>query len=176
GPVRDPSERHRSGTNRRHRGRSPSRQRRVARGGLATVSARPARHDRRRGQCGAVPVLRRRILYQWRHARRRRRAVAAIGAGPRRLMVPWASGVCSGVHAAGSRDVVYVPDNPLSHVLRDFEARFRDVRLILAMREEEAFGAAAVAGGIRTTGVNAFETRLPAACLLSRRLTSPTVV
>jgi len=58
-------------------------------------------------------------------------------------MVPWASGVCSGVHAAGSRDVVYVPDNPLSHVLRDFEARFRDVRLILAMREEEAFGIAA---------------------------------
>ena len=170
-------------------------------------------------------------------------------------MVPWANGVCSGVHAAGSRDVVYVPDNPLSHVLRDFEARFRDVRLILAMREEEAFGIAAglylggrkptvmlqssglgnslnaitslllpyripvlivvsmrgdegewnraqepmgravrsifdaiavshvtveaadaVAGVIRTTGVNAFETRLPAACLLSRRLTSPTVV
>jgi sulfopyruvate decarboxylase subunit alpha len=164
--------------------------------------------------------------------------------------------VCSGVHAAGSRDVVYVPDNPLSHVLRDFEARFRDVRLILAMREEEAFGiaaglylggrkptvmlqssglgnslnaitslllpyripvlivvsmrgddaaewnraqepmgravgsifdaiavshvtveaAGAVAGVIRTTGVNAFETRLPAACLLPRRLTSPIVV
>src|SRR5881396_1969263 len=55
----------------------------------------------------------------------------------------WAAGVCAGVHAAGSRDVVYVPDNPLSHVLRDFGERFRDVRLVLATREEEAFGIAA---------------------------------
>ena len=55
----------------------------------------------------------------------------------------WASGVCEGVYAAGIRDVVYVPDNPLSHVLGDFEARFRDVRLMLATREEEAFGMAA---------------------------------
>ena len=60
------------------------------------------------------------------------------------LDVPvWARGVCAGVHAAGSRDVVYVPDNPLSHVLRDFGERFRDVRLVLATREEEAFGIAA---------------------------------
>src|SRR5437764_14963004 len=68
-------------------------------------------------------------------------------------MHAWAEGVCSGVHAAGSRDVVYVPDNPLSHVLRDFEARFRDVRLILATREEEAFGIAAglYLGGRRPT-------------------------
>src|SRR3954462_4729747 len=55
----------------------------------------------------------------------------------------WASGVCVGVHAAGSRDVVYVPDNPLSHVLRVFEDRFRDMRLLLATLEEEAFGIAA---------------------------------
>jgi sulfopyruvate decarboxylase subunit alpha len=55
----------------------------------------------------------------------------------------WASGVCAGIHAAGSRDVVYVPDNPLSHVLREFEAQWRDVRLVLATREEEAFGIAA---------------------------------
>ena len=55
----------------------------------------------------------------------------------------WALGVSAGVHAAGSRDVVYVPDNPLSHVLRVFEQQFRDVRLILATREEEAFGIAA---------------------------------
>jgi sulfopyruvate decarboxylase alpha subunit len=55
----------------------------------------------------------------------------------------WASGVCAGVYAAGSRDVVYVPDNPLSHVLRGFADRFRDVRLLLATREEEAFGIAA---------------------------------
>jgi hypothetical protein len=52
----------------------------------------------------------------------------------------WASGVCAGVHASGSRDVVYVPDNPLSHVLGNFEREFRDVRLLLATREEEAFG------------------------------------
>ena len=32
--------------------------------------------------------------------------------------LPWAAGVCAGLHAAGSRHVVYVPDNPLSHVLR----------------------------------------------------------
>jgi sulfopyruvate decarboxylase subunit alpha len=55
----------------------------------------------------------------------------------------WAVGVSSGVHAAGCRDVVYVPDNPLSHVLRVFEQQFRDVRLYLATREEEAFGIAA---------------------------------
>lgn len=55
----------------------------------------------------------------------------------------WALGVCAGLHAAGSRDVVYVPDNPLSHVLRVLEQQFRDVRVILATREEEAFGIAA---------------------------------
>jgi sulfopyruvate decarboxylase subunit alpha len=55
----------------------------------------------------------------------------------------WASGACAGVHAAGCRHVVYVPDNPLSHVLREFAERFSDVRLILATREEEAFGIAA---------------------------------
>ena len=55
----------------------------------------------------------------------------------------WAAGVCAGIHAAGSRDVVYVPDNPLSHVLRELDDRFRDIRLLLATREEEAFGIAA---------------------------------
>ena len=70
------------------------------------------------------------------------------------MSVPsWAAGVCAGVHAAGSRDVVYVPDNPLSHVLREFSDRFSDVRLILATREEEAFGIAAglYLGGKRPT-------------------------
>jgi sulfopyruvate decarboxylase subunit alpha len=47
------------------------------------------------------------------------------------------------VHASGIRDVVYVPDNPLSNVLRIFERQFADVRLVLATREEEAFGIAA---------------------------------
>jgi sulfopyruvate decarboxylase subunit alpha len=55
----------------------------------------------------------------------------------------WAAGLCEGVRAAGSRDVVYVPDNPLSHVLRELEERYRDIRLTLATREEEAFGIAA---------------------------------
>ena len=56
---------------------------------------------------------------------------------------PWAAGVCAGIHAAGSRDVVYVPDNPLSHVLCELGEKFHDVRLVLATREEEAFGIAA---------------------------------
>ena len=65
----------------------------------------------------------------------------------------WASGVCAGLHAAGSRHVVYVPDNPLSHVLRVLRERFPDVRTTLATREEEAFGIAAglYLGGARPT-------------------------
>jgi len=55
----------------------------------------------------------------------------------------WAAGVCAGIHAAGSRDLVYVPDNPLSFVLRELGDRFPDIRLVLATREEEAFGIAA---------------------------------
>jgi sulfopyruvate decarboxylase subunit alpha len=65
----------------------------------------------------------------------------------------WAGGVCEGIHACGSRDVVYVPDNPLSHVLGVLERRYHDIRLILATREEEAFGIAAglYLGGRRPT-------------------------
>jgi sulfopyruvate decarboxylase subunit alpha len=65
----------------------------------------------------------------------------------------WAAGVCAGLHAAGSRDVVYVPDNPLSHVLRILGATFPDVRTTVATREEEAFGIAAglYLGGARPT-------------------------
>ena len=65
----------------------------------------------------------------------------------------WASGVCEGLHTAGSRHVVYVPDNPLSHVLRVLRERFRDVTTTLATREEEAFGIAAglYLGGARPT-------------------------
>ena len=55
----------------------------------------------------------------------------------------WAEGVCAGVHACGCRHVVYVPDNPLSHVLKRFGADYPGIRLILATREEEAFGIAA---------------------------------
>jgi sulfopyruvate decarboxylase alpha subunit len=65
----------------------------------------------------------------------------------------WASGVCAGVYAAGSRHVLYVPDNPLSHVVRTFEQEYSDVRLVVATREEEAFGIAAglYLGGARPT-------------------------
>jgi sulfopyruvate decarboxylase subunit alpha len=65
----------------------------------------------------------------------------------------WAVGVCAGLHAAGSRHVVYVPDNPLSHVLRILAAEYSDVRTTVATREEEAFGIAAglYLGGARPT-------------------------
>jgi sulfopyruvate decarboxylase subunit alpha len=68
-------------------------------------------------------------------------------------VVNWASGVCSGLHAAGSRDVVYVPDNPLSHVLRILRDDYSDVTTTIATREEEAFGIAAglYLGGRRPT-------------------------
>jgi sulfopyruvate decarboxylase subunit alpha len=65
----------------------------------------------------------------------------------------WASGVCAGLHAAGSRHVVYVPDNPLSHVLRVLREQYTDVTTTIATREEEAFGIAAglYLGGKRPT-------------------------
>src|SRR5215210_1709834 len=66
---------------------------------------------------------------------------------------PSAAGVCAGVRAAGSQHVVYVPDNPLSHVLRILDESFPDVTTTLATREEEAFGIAAglYLGGARPT-------------------------
>jgi len=65
----------------------------------------------------------------------------------------WASGVCAGLYAAGSRHVIYVPDNPLSHVLRVLGERYPDVQTTIATREEEAFGIAAglYLGGKRPT-------------------------
>ena len=65
----------------------------------------------------------------------------------------WAAGVCAGLHAAGSRHVVYVPDNPLSHVLRILREQYADVRTTIATREEEAFGIAAglYLGGAKPT-------------------------
>jgi len=55
----------------------------------------------------------------------------------------WASGVCAGLDAAGARHVVFVPDNPTSHVLRHLADRYPQIRLTTATREEEAFGIAA---------------------------------
>jgi sulfopyruvate decarboxylase subunit alpha len=54
----------------------------------------------------------------------------------------WAEGVCAGLHAAGIRHVVYVPDNPLSHVLASLR-EYPDIVTTVATREEEAFGIAA---------------------------------
>ena len=46
-----------------------------------------------------------------------------------------------------------MPDNPLSHVLRELRERYPDVRTTIATREEEAFGIAAglYLGGHRPT-------------------------
>src|SRR5207302_4421924 len=128
----------------------------VARERAEELPARPDGHDRRHRQRVALPRVGRGVVRERRHARRRRRLVAAIGAHSRRSMTStpaWAAGVCAGIHAAGSRDVVYVPDNPLSHVLCELGEKFHDVRLVLATREEEAFGIAAglYLGGRRPT-------------------------
>src|SRR2546426_6511473 len=62
------------------------------------------------------------------HSRRRREGRQ----DPVLMAPPWASGVSAGVYAAGSRHVVYVPDNPLSHVLHVLRDEFPDVRTVLA--------------------------------------------
>jgi sulfopyruvate decarboxylase alpha subunit len=64
--------------------------------------------------------------------------------------VTWAAGVCAGLAAAGVAHVVYVPDNPLSHVLRALE-KYPKIRTTLATREEEAFG---IAAGLYLGGVH----------------------
>src|SRR3981189_3217109 len=71
------------------------------------------------------------------------------------------TGGCGAGTAAGSRAVANGPANPLSHGLRVFEHQFRDVRLTLATREEEAFG---IAAGLYLGG------RLPPAMLQSSGL------
>lgn len=65
---------------------------------------------------------------------------------------PWARQISDGLVASGVRDVVYVPDNPLSYVLRALETDHRGLRTTIATREEEAFGIAAglYLGGVRT--------------------------
>jgi sulfopyruvate decarboxylase subunit alpha len=69
------------------------------------------------------------------------------------IQTRWAFAVCAGIHAVGSRRVVYVPDNPLSHVMRTLADSFRDIQTLIATREEEAFGIAAglYLGGERPT-------------------------
>jgi sulfopyruvate decarboxylase subunit alpha len=55
----------------------------------------------------------------------------------------WAVGVSDGLWAGGCREVVYVPDNPLSHILAALTRDHPAVRATLATREEEAVGIAA---------------------------------
>jgi sulfopyruvate decarboxylase subunit alpha len=55
----------------------------------------------------------------------------------------WAYELCRGLAALGCREVVYVPDKPLSHVLRALAEDHPNIRATLATREEEAFGIAA---------------------------------
>ncbi len=63
---------------------------------------------------------------------------------PARAATPaWARGVSAGIAASGCRDVIYVSDNPLSHILRALGENYREVRTIPATREEEAIGMAA---------------------------------
>ncbi len=60
------------------------------------------------------------------------------------LITPsWAYGICAGLSASGCLEVVYVPDNPLSHILQVLKQDYPAVRATLAMREEEALGIAA---------------------------------
>src|SRR5512137_296243 len=55
----------------------------------------------------------------------------------------WATGVSDGLWDGGCREVVYVPDNPLSHILAALERDHPAMRATLATREEEAVGIAA---------------------------------
>lgn len=66
-------------------------------------------------------------------------------------LTPWAQAICRGLATLGTRDVVYVPDNPLSNVLRALAAEHPSIRTTIATREEEAFGIAAglYLGGVR---------------------------
>jgi len=55
----------------------------------------------------------------------------------------WASRVATGLVHAGVGDVVYVPDNPLSHLVRALGPEGAGVRTTIATREEEAMGVVA---------------------------------
>jgi sulfopyruvate decarboxylase alpha subunit len=55
----------------------------------------------------------------------------------------WATDISDGLWAAGCREVVFVPDNPLSLILAALARDHASVRATLATREEEAVGIAA---------------------------------
>lgn len=63
----------------------------------------------------------------------------------------WASNVASGLITSGITEVVYVPDNPLSQLVRALGPGGANLRTTIATREEEAIGIAAglYLGGVR---------------------------
>jgi len=63
----------------------------------------------------------------------------------------WASRVAAGLVASGVTEIVYVPDNPLSHLVRALGPDGAHLRATIATREEEAIGVAAglSLGGVR---------------------------
>ena len=65
---------------------------------------------------------------------------------------PWAREIADGLVDAGVSDVVYVPDNPLSQLVRALETEHKGLRATIATREEEAVGIAAglYLGGVRS--------------------------
>lgn len=70
-------------------------------------------------------------------------SVIRAGSSAGSAIPPWAVGVANGLWTAGCRHVVYVPDNPLSHILAALRRDHGEVRATLATREEEAIGIAA---------------------------------
>jgi sulfopyruvate decarboxylase alpha subunit len=62
----------------------------------------------------------------------------------------WASGIAAGLAAAGIGHIVYVPDNPLSHILGAAQRQSPAIPQTLATREEEAVG---IAAGLYLGGV-----------------------
>jgi len=63
---------------------------------------------------------------------------------------PWAPPVCAGLAASAIGHVVYVPDNPLSHLLAGLSRDYPHIRQTPATREEEAVG---IASGLYLGGV-----------------------
>src|SRR5689334_17994804 len=76
--------------------------------------------------------------------------VISASAGSPTVPPKWAREVCRGVSALKIREIVYVPDNPLSHILRAL-ADHPEIRTTVATREEEAFG---IAAGLYLGGVH----------------------
>jgi sulfopyruvate decarboxylase alpha subunit len=62
----------------------------------------------------------------------------------------WAPAVCAGLAASAIGHIVYVPDNPLSHLLAVLSRDYPHICQTLATREEEAVG---IASGLYLGGV-----------------------